>query len=466
MNTAPRKTKLRHLTDSVSSPRTRRSLWRRVTKSLYFRVSIFLCGIAFVLTVIWLVVDRTPSVVRRMSSETQNLKGRTTETTSTGKILKTEPVQTLTSAQTLALIKQTNPGYQGNPVPIQMQTFSYTMSDTNGTTTPIYGRVYMPVDTHSASLPVFAFAPGTTGMDDQCAASLEKPAQRNWANYPSHLAAYAAQGYATVTTDYEGMRDPARLHHYMVGELEGRALLDSVRALQGLSISKGKVDTAEVYLSGYSQGGHAALWADRVASKYTPELTIKGVVGFGPLTDVTRTVSDITSGANLIWFAPYVLKSYADWYGDTYDTARYLVEPFATNMSSDIAKNCIDSNIKHWGDRDSAKVLTPQFIDALKTNTLGSFSPDLYSRLQANSALGYTSPSLKLLNQGKLDNVILPSQTELARKSLCQDGNKVTAKVYPTATHYNTMVTSYQDTITWMKSVRDGRTVPNTCSGT
>lgn len=464
MRGAQRRTSLRHMNEPARLHRSRSAWWKQVTASKSFRVVIFLCGLVIVLGGIWFVIDRTPEIVRRMSSDTQNLKGRTTDTTSTGKIITTETVQTLTSAQTLALIKQTDPGYQGTPPPIQMQTFSYTMSDTQGKTATVFGRVFLPADGRSSNLPIFAFAPGTTGIDDQCAASLEKPAQRNWANYPSLMAAYAAQGYATVTTDYEGMRDATRLHHYMVGELEGRALLDSVRALQGLSISKGKVDTAEVYLSGYSQGGHAALWADRIASKYTPELTVKGVIGFGPLTDVTRTVSDISVGANLIWFAPYVLRSYADWYGDTYDIPRYLVEPFATNLNSDIARNCIDSNIKHWGDKDSKKVLTPQFLDALKTNTLASFSPDLYKRLQANSALGYNTASNKLLNQGKFDNVILPAQTEQARKSLCKDGNKVTAKVYPTATHYNTMVSSFQDTLTWMKSLRDGRTVPNNCS--
>lgn len=465
MKGSQRRTSLRHINDSSRTTRLPVSWWKRLTTSKIFRSVLFVCGMIVILGGIWVVIDRTPEVVRRMSSDTQSLKGRTTNTTSTGKIVTTETVQTLTSAQTLALIKQTDPGYQGTPAPIQMQTFSYTMSDTQGKTATVFGRVFLPADSHSSNLPIFAFAPGTTGIDDQCAASLEKPAQRNWANYPSLMAAYAAQGYATVTTDYEGMRDASRLHHYMVGELEGRAMLDSIRALQGLSISKGKVDTAEVYLSGYSQGGHAALWADRIASKYTPELTVKGVIGFGAVTDVTRTVSDIASGANLIWFAPYVLRSYADWYGDTYDLQRYLEEPFAANINTDIAKNCIDTNIKHWGDKDSKKVLTPQFLDAMKTNTLSSFAPDLYKRMQDNSALGYSTPSNKLLNQGRLDNVILPSQTELARKALCKDGNKVTAKVYPAATHYNTMVSSFQDTLTWMKSLRDGRTVPNNCSG-
>ena len=344
-----------------------------------------------------------------------------------------------------------------------MQTFSYTMLDTNGKTITVYGRVYLPADGRSTNLPIFAFAPGTTGIDDQCAASLEKPVQRNWANYPSHLAAYAAQGYAVVTTDYEGMRDPSRIHHYMVGELEGRALLDGVRALQGLSASKGKVDTSQVFLSGYSQGGHAALWADRIAQQYTPELDVKGVIGFGPVTDVKRTLADITSGANLIWFAPYVLYSYADWYGDTYDLSRYIIPPFSTSLGSDIAKNCIDTNIKYWGDRDAKKVLTPQFSDALKTGALANFAPELNKRLDANSALGYKTASAKLINQGRLDNVILPSQSELARKSLCADGNAVTAKVYPTATHYTTMNLSLFDTLAWMKSVREGRSVERNC---
>ena len=375
---------------------------------------------------------------------------------------KSQPVE-ISNEAVGGLIRQANPAYSGKTQAIRWIKFRYQMQDEAGTIIPATARVYYPVA--GEKLPVLGFAPGTTGIDDSCAASAEVPAKRNWANYPSHMASYAANGYAAVIVDYEGMGDPSRIHHYMIGDLEGRALLDAVRTLTGIDSVAPKIDSSPgTILAGYSQGGHAAFWADQIASSYASDVTIKGVVGFGPVTDVKTTLTDTTRGANILWFGPYILRSYQDWYRENYGVNTILKSPFSENLNADIAKNCIDTNIAYWGNRDITKVYTSQFIQAMKGSSLAAFSPSLDRRLDENQVGTTKTSTPKLINHGQNDNVVLPSQSSVALRRLCASGSQVYLKIYPTATHYNTMILSLNDSLAWMKQALSGEKTATSCT--
>ncbi len=326
---------------------------------------------------------------------------------------------------------------------------------------PVYGRAYIPDQASNA--PVVAMAPGTTGIGDGCAASLEQPKTHNWANYESHMMAYASRGYAGMITDYEGMRDPERIHHYMVGKLEGQALLDGVRVLRRLP-QAGQVNTKQVFTAGYSQGGHSAYWADKIAGEYAPDIGLVGVIGWSPVMDVADTLKGVTAGSTLSWFGPYVLTSYSDYYGRNYNIANILLPRWQTNLTADVAGHCIDTNLTFWG-IDPAKVFTPQFLADLRAGTL---PPERYgllqSDLEANQVAGVTSTTPKLINQGMRDNVVLPSQQQPAITRLCS-GKKapVLLRPYVNANHYTVMRDSFSDTINWMQQVRSNQQVPSSC---
>ena len=338
----------------------------------------------------------------------------------------------------------------------------YRSYDLDDTPIVVYARVYLPVGKTGAS--IFGFAPGTTGIGDECAPSIEDPHKANWANYQSHLVTYAGQGYASVITDYEGMRDSNRIHHYMVGELEGRAVLDSVRALMNLDSTHRAANPKNVFLGGYSQGGHSAFWADQIASAYAPDLTVKGVVGFGPVMDVQQTWSDILHAANINWFGPYVLTSYADYYHDTYDINQILTPRYAANLRADVLAHCIDTDLMYWGHVPNL-VYTTEFLASLSNGLNDPRDAQLKARLEANRTGSAPTSSAKLINEGARDNVVLPAQQTAAMQRICPTSRgPAQLKVYPNATHYNTMAQSLHDTITWMKDVAAGQAVPTTCS--
>jgi hypothetical protein len=69
------------------------------------------------------------------------------------------------------------------------------------------------------------------------------------------------------------------LHPYLLGESEGRGVLDSVRAARAFAAASA---SAATILFGHSQGGHAALFANEIAPTYAPELDVVGAVAAAP----------------------------------------------------------------------------------------------------------------------------------------------------------------------------------------
>ncbi|MGZ6372976.1 MAG: lipase family protein, partial [Candidatus Limnocylindria bacterium] len=94
--------------------------------------------------------------------------------------------------------------------------------------------------------------------------------------------ALVAGGNVVTATDYEGL-GTSGVHPYLVGDSEGRSVLDSIRAARALPDAHAG---AEAVVIGYSQGAHAALWAGELASTYAPELDIRGAVANSPPADL------------------------------------------------------------------------------------------------------------------------------------------------------------------------------------
>lgn len=418
------------------------------------------------------------------SPPTKQLESTNPPKIDTGKIVSTEPAQNFTAAQTLERIRQNNRNFD---LPVTQghtkQTYVYTSSDGIVNDVPIYARVYVPSNIGTKKLPVLAFAPGTIGIGDACGGSLEQPAKRNWANYDSLMAAYASQGYIVVITDYEGLRDPSRIHHYMVGDIEGRAVLDSIHSLENLELSKNNIDENAIFTGGYSQGGHAAFWADAIASKYAPDIKLRGAIGFGPVTSVNETLTDaITNNANINWFGPFVLTSYQDWYKREYPVNRILLPQWIKSLQTDVSRECIDTVNRYWpnnlGVNRSANIYTQEFIAAAKTGNLASNK--IYAQFMADMESNIVGPiktdTPKLINQGMHDNVVLPRQNLAGYARLCASGNTTNLKEYTTSKyavqsynpqglvdHYQTMNASFKDTLVWMNDRISGIAVSGSC---
>ncbi len=149
-------------------------------------------------------------------------------------------------------------------------------------------------DAPAGGRPVVAWAHPTTGVVTRCAPSLAFFVFQQIQG----LRDMAAHGYVVAATDYPGL-GAAGVHPYLVGDSEGRAMLDIVRAARSMPAIGA---SNQVALWGHSQGGQAALFAGLIAKSYAPELKIVGVAVAAPATELATLMQDdlgTTGGNNL-----------------------------------------------------------------------------------------------------------------------------------------------------------------------
>ena len=211
----------------------------------------------------------------------------------------------------------------------------YTSTDPEGAPIAVSGVVVAPDgQPPQGGWPVVAWAHGTTGVDRRCAPSIDYP-ESGLVRVPE-LDELVAAGTVVAITDYPGLGTPGP-HPYLVGESEGRAVLDSIRAARALLGTDAVSSTAAIY--GHSQGGHASVWADQIAGSYAPELDVAGVAAMAPPTDLGTLLDDDVKEADGIVLGALAISSWSEYYPDADEAA--IVEPVARPVVDDIGGKCI-----------------------------------------------------------------------------------------------------------------------------
>lgn len=128
--------------------------------------------------------------------------------------------------------------------------------------------------------PVVSWQHPTSGVDRLCAPSLSRDVLKMIMGLPELL----KRGYAVVAPDYPGLGTPGP-HPYLVGESEGHAVLDAVRAARNAPEAHAGQRFA---VWGHSQGGHATLFAGLLAQSYAPELQLVGAAAAAPAYELDK----------------------------------------------------------------------------------------------------------------------------------------------------------------------------------
>ncbi len=106
----------------------------------------------------------------------------------------------------------------------------YRSTNATGGANAVSGTVLVPEArwTGLGQRPLVVYAPGTRGVGDDCAPSYTLA---HGADYEMlFIKALLDQGWAVTITDYEGLGTPGQ-HTYVVGQSEGRAMIDAARAV-------------------------------------------------------------------------------------------------------------------------------------------------------------------------------------------------------------------------------------------
>ena len=125
-------------------------------------------------------------------------------------------------------------------------------------------------------------------------------------------AMYAAQGYAVVASDYLGFAKSQYTYHpYLHADSEATTVIDSVRAARNAAGAVGATLSGKVMFTGYSQGGHASMAAQRAAERDHPTEfnVVAGAHLSGPY-NLSGSLKLPDAIAGFQFFVPYLVTAW------------------------------------------------------------------------------------------------------------------------------------------------------------
>lgn len=145
---------------------------------------------------------------------------------------------------------------------------------------------------------------------------------------------FAAQGYAVVATDYLGYALSSYPYHpYMHADSEASAVIDSIRATRLAASSLGLTLNGKIMLSGYSQGGHAAMAAQRIIERDNPEEfnLVAAAHSAGPYYVSAALIDGAKNPIDGVQdFVPFEITAFQKIYGNVYhETSDIFNPPYA-----------------------------------------------------------------------------------------------------------------------------------------
>jgi len=278
----------------------------------------------------------------------------------------------------------------------------HTTSDSGGDLAES-GMVVVPGGTPpTGGFPIVSWAHGTTGVASGCAPSLE-----GTAGVPD-LSALVAARDIVVAADYRGLGAPG-LHPYLVGESEAEDVLDGARAARSLV---GSSASNAVVVTGYSQGGQAALFAGEIAQSYAPELFVAGVAAVAPVTSVLDLApsGDLPPPSGQSAFTAMVLFAWARHYR-SFGLGSVLTPAGLAGLST-VSTSCVDGVASLFDAVAPSRFFLPGW----------ERDPAVQAANQANRPGGSPTSAPILIVQGTADEVVPYDQTtNFVGKRLCRN---------------------------------------------
>src|SRR5215213_5428420 len=349
---------------------------------------------------------------------------------------------TIVTSESMALAANLDAIATGNRI-------THFSTDPSGNPIVVSGAVLTPrphvVRSHPENASrIVAWAHGTMGLADQCAPSrtdhLDLP---GFDDYSATVASYLSQGWTVTATDYPGLGTPGP-HPYIVGESEGRSVIDSVRAARRLDPTL----SDKWVVSGHSQGGQAAVFASELADTYGKGLHLRGTIALAPASNLDL-ITPALAGTPLqgyLVMAIYGLSAV----DPTVHPEQILAQP-ALDRAGVLESGCF-GELAAFSDLAADELLVG-----------GQLSDTLVAKFADSNPGAEPGNAPLLLVQGVDDDTIPFDLTEYLASQLCAFDQPVQLAEYPGAGHVDVLTASQADVIEYIDARFDREPAPSTC---
>lgn len=330
----------------------------------------------------------------------------------------------------------------------------YRSTDRGGRPIAITGTVLTPKSpwSRAGERPIVAYAVGTQGMDDQCAPSRQLAEGTEYEG--PFIGGLLSRGYGVVVTDYQGLGTPGT-HTYVNREVQGRAVLDSLRAAQRLPEAD-LPDAGPVAVTGYSQGGGAAAAAAEIAPTHTPELDLRGVAAGAVPADLHKVAAQVDGGkyAAFLGFAAIGLGA-----GYGVDLGPFLNDR-GRGAFAELERMCTEEAVARYASTKSADLTAG---GAPLTEVLAG-DPKL-SKIVDEQALGRVAPKVPVIvSHSGADEVVPVEVGRALAADWCAKGATVQFVEVPVPTHVGGAIGAYQGVSDWLAARFAGEKAPSNCA--
>lgn len=147
-------------------------------------------------------------------------------------------------------------------------------------------------------------------------------------------AGFSSAGYVVIQPDYLGLGDSRGFHPYVHADTEASAGIDMIFATKEFLEQQNVGYNDQLFVTGYSQGGHAAMAAHReLEANYSETLPVTAAAPMsGPYSISTATKASFLSNEEYLFpgYGVWTLMSYNEAYSLYDSVAQYMKQPYAT----------------------------------------------------------------------------------------------------------------------------------------
>jgi len=246
-----------------------------------------------------------------------------------GEIISTELLHHYTIAQTDSVLEAYDPDLllYPNDYEIDIYKIIYKTIDADGNETQASGAAVIPSN-NTVSFPLCIYEHGTIVKREAV------PSRESDELLLGII--YGCVGYVTSLPDYLGMGDSPGLHPYCHAATEASASIDMLRATKQLCSEKNILLNTQLFIFGYSQGGHAAMATTKeIQENYADEFTITASAPMSGPYDMSGAQTDFVlqdEPYGAPFYLPYLMFAYNEVY-DMYDSpSDYLLSPYDVTL--------------------------------------------------------------------------------------------------------------------------------------
>ncbi|MBL4652680.1 MAG: T9SS type A sorting domain-containing protein [Flavobacteriales bacterium] len=274
---------------------------------------------------------------------------------------------------------------------------------------------------------------------------------------------FSGNGYLVTMPDYLGMGDNPGIHPYHHWESQATASIDLIRASREFLIDSLQIqDNNQLFLTGYSQGGHATM----SVHKYIQDNNLGSefnIVASAPMAGAYSLsgaqydlMFDADSSYYMTEFIPYLLASYQLVYGNIYNAYDEIYDPPYDSLINQYLNG--NYSYTQWNNM-MPKNFYDFFQDSVYNNMLADVtrnSHPINKAFRANDLYNWAPQKpLRMLYNG-LDSMVSPQSSTLALDSMTALGapNVDAINIDPNGTHEAGYVPSATYALNWFDSLK------------